>query len=61
VPRPIPWWLEPSRDPCPACGVAYAVSVEVRCTGCDRGLCAECVVRVGRTRLPFCPECAEAA
>lgn len=66
--RAAPWWLVGGTEQCPLCLQSYALEVEVRCTGCDRGFCAHCIADVEvreelRVRLDegaWCPECAAA-
>lgn len=64
--RKASWWLVGGTEQCPFCLQSYAVEVEVRCTGCDRGFCGHCIARVEvreelHARLDeevWCPECA---
>ena len=43
---------------CPACEQPYALDIEYRCVGCDREVCALCVVVVREVGEAWCPECA---
>lgn len=48
-------WTELGDDPCHGCGIAYALELEVRCVGCDRGTCSACVTVVHGEA--WCAEC----
>ena len=54
-----PWWLDDDgTETCDACTHRYAYHVEIRCVGCDRGLCTHCAVIESVSREPWCPVCA---
>ena len=55
--RDAPWWLAGGTEHCPFCLQRYALEVELRCTGCDRGMCAHCVTHVHVHEDVWCPEC----
>lgn len=52
-----PWWLDDGSETCHACTHRYVYEIEVRCVGCDRGLCSHCAVIESVTREPWCAEC----
>jgi hypothetical protein len=52
-----PYWLEEGDESCEICGVTMAVQVELRCTGCDAGICEQCSVTVHETREVVCVPC----
>jgi hypothetical protein len=56
-PAARPWWVDGGTETCHACTHRYVYQVELRCTGCDRGLCAHCAVIERVTREAWCPEC----
>ena len=54
-------WRQVETGACGFCGHRHALEIEYRCVGCDRGVCALCLVMVLETREGFCPECAPAS
>lgn len=52
-----PYWLGDGEECCEICGVAMAVQVELRCTGCDAGICEHCSLVVHETRDVICVPC----
>lgn len=51
-------WRETESDRCGFCGHVHALDIEYRCVGCDREICALCLVTVETRHTGFCPECA---
>lgn len=51
-------WRQVESGACGFCGHRHALDIEYRCYGCERGVCAVCLVTVVETREGYCPECA---
>jgi len=52
-----PYWLAGGSERCDLCTHAHVLEMQVRCVGCDRGVCDHCVVRVRETEEVFCFDC----
>lgn len=50
-------WIHVSGDRCGFCGQRHSLELEYRCVGCDREVCALCLVVVRHGAEPWCPEC----
>lgn len=59
--RPRPYWLDTGTETCHGCTHAYVYQMEIRCVGCDRGVCEQCVVIESVTRETWCAGCHAAA
>lgn len=57
--RPKPYWLDTGTEICHGCTHSYVYQMELRCVGCDRGVCEQCVVIEHVTRETWCAECHE--
>lgn len=42
---------------CVACEHPHTLDISYRCVGCDREVCALCIVTVRETREGYCPAC----
>ncbi len=51
-------WREVESGRCGFCGQRHAREIVYHCAGCDREVCALCVVLVRESHEGFCPECA---
>ena len=54
--RPRPYWLG-GEETCERCYARYVYEQELRCDGCDAGLCPGCVVVVRETFEVWCVGC----
>ena len=45
---------------CSACEHPHTLEISYRCVGCDREVCALCLVTVRETGEAWCPACREA-
>lgn len=57
---PLPYWLAEGTERCEICSFSYHLEVEVRCVGCDAGVCEHCAVTVRETLEVFCVPCHDA-
>lgn len=53
-----PYWLEDGEEICEICGHTMIVQAEIRCTGCDAGVCEHCSVTIHETHEIVCVPCA---
>lgn len=51
-------WRQVESGRCGFCNQHHAREIVYRCVGCDREVCALCVVLVRETHEGFCPGCA---
>jgi hypothetical protein len=54
-----PYWVSGGTETCHVCEHTHVVEMQLRCVGCDRGVCAQCAVVVRETREVFCTQCLE--
>jgi hypothetical protein len=53
------WWLVGGSERCVICRHRHVLEMEIRCNGCDRGICTHCVIFVHETGERLCSDCHE--
>jgi hypothetical protein len=50
-------WLQYGTESCHCCSHAYVYELELRCVGCDRGVCEQCALIERATAEAWCAAC----